>query len=472
MEKDYTNSRMSQDDLIKILELVCKNRNTRVTPQLINANGLFPGLTFDEINELINKTQFEQVPLVVTHLSETNYLTYRDGLEEYVEALKKKIKKERLHRIVEFLSTNVSHTKKEFDTCEIAKAFTPELDIYEVNRLCEIIISNDDAIKIETDQSYAKGTLIVIVTQRTHVAYKNKRYLRDDEQFTIPIHQNISAKYIAVDNNSSNIIHEDNSTITNNAKEKPTRLYKLYLMIVVIGVVSTFSYNAYRNNKKDNEEYKLNSINYKPQLEISCQITNFQFKSLGPYFRVKEYKVDTSSYKRIKKIQITYDTIEKGTRAQYSVNIDISIKNTGNVNAILMMSSYTDTISNRYFIRNPEDGKALIEFANSASRVIYNNDQIIPQKEIRMHIIEAGTNYFRDNFYSFHFWILYRNDLEIFYDTYYMYSVKLNDSIIGLQINPESVKIGATVERNEPYTYTKEESDRWKKKFTRWGFMP
>ena len=234
----YKIKKMSQEDLIKILVLVCKNKNNRISPNMLR--GTFPTLDVRNISSFLDEIKILKVPVQNFSSNRIPSLKYRHGLEDYIENLKKELKKERLHRIVEFLSTNATQTKREFDTNEIAKAFDPELDIYEVNSLCEIILAKDDAFKIETDQSCAKGILILIVTDKTHLAYQNKRYLKDIDQFDIPIHQTISARNVIAGNNFGAIIQENQSAKieTRKAKGLPPWANWLIVIFTVLGAIA------------------------------------------------------------------------------------------------------------------------------------------------------------------------------------------------------------------------------------------
>lgn len=184
----------SKNELIKLLEFVCKNKGKKVFPSQIK-NELFPNLTIEEIYTLIYSIKYRRIQPISLTISNgdprSSHIQYRDGLEEYVKNLKKMTKKVKLHRIVEFLSTNYSKEKPSFDSEEIAKAFIPELSINEVNSLCEIIIAKGDVIDGTTDQAYSQNMMIIVVTPRTRSAYQTEKYLQEDELIDNPIQQNI-----------------------------------------------------------------------------------------------------------------------------------------------------------------------------------------------------------------------------------------------------------------------------------------
>ena len=103
------------------------------------------------------------------------YLKYNPGLEQYIKTLSTMTKNEKLHKIVEFLSTKYSLEKQSFESGEIAKAFIPELSIYEVNDLCGILITKGDVADVTTTESDLKSMVAVSVTTKhiMHIIIKD-----------------------------------------------------------------------------------------------------------------------------------------------------------------------------------------------------------------------------------------------------------------------------------------------------------
>lgn len=194
MNKDYLNKReWSEDDLIiKILEFVCKHKDIKAISAQLVQRDLFPELGENEILHLFAVIKQRGISQVTVIGKYKVYLRYEVGLEQYIKTLNTMTKNEKLHKIVEFLSTSYSPEKQSFESGEIAKAFIPELNIYEINDLCGILIANDDVYDVTTNESDAKSMVAVLVTTKTHNAYHNKRYLNEEEkQFVIPSNQNI-----------------------------------------------------------------------------------------------------------------------------------------------------------------------------------------------------------------------------------------------------------------------------------------
>jgi hypothetical protein len=239
---DYEKLKLSQDDLIKILDFVCKNKSQKVTPELIQQY-LYPDLGLEEVNKLLTCLIYKRIePITIVQTGDdVSHLVYRKGLEECVWNLKEKEKRNRLHRIVEYLSTQSTNSKLSFDTEEVAKAFSPALTNYEAIRLCETLIANGDVINAPTDQSDSRDVLNIIVTPRTRAVYENKKYLEEQVAYrvspTIVSHDNIS---IIGGSNYRNISQKNHSvkTVTKTEKGLPSWANWLIVIATVLGAIA------------------------------------------------------------------------------------------------------------------------------------------------------------------------------------------------------------------------------------------
>lgn len=154
----------------------------------------------------------------------------------YVKKLRRAVK---LHRIVEFLATESERSKKgSFNSGEIASAFTPALDIYEVNTLCKILIDEGDVRDCTIKDESIRKMKAVLVINATHDAYHTNKYLQEDEQPDAPVHQNISGQNVIVGNVAGNAIQENKTTnVASNPNGKTTWLNKLYWIIgIAVGL--------------------------------------------------------------------------------------------------------------------------------------------------------------------------------------------------------------------------------------------
>ncbi len=236
----------SKNELIKLLEFVCKNKGKKVFPYQIK-NELFPTLAIEEIYTLIYSIKYRRIQPISLTISNgdprSSHIQYRAGLEEYVWNLKEKEKRKKLHRIVEFLSTQSTNSKQSFDTEEIAKAFIPELTNYEVIRLCETLIANGDVINAPTDQSDSRDVLNIVVSPRTRTVYQNKKYLEEQPAHRVsPIIMSQDNISIIGGSNYGNINQENQSAKieTKKAKEKGLPSWANWLIVIftVLGAIA------------------------------------------------------------------------------------------------------------------------------------------------------------------------------------------------------------------------------------------
>jgi hypothetical protein len=251
MSMDIDYSKLSNTDLIiKILEFVCKRPSIGVSESLINSE-LFPGLELKKIKELINEIKLDKnIPVLVNEINQVQSLKYLNDLDEYVKNIKKMTKKEKLHRILEFICTENDRTRKSgFDSGEIAKAFTPEMDIYEVNTLCKILLDNGDVKDCTSKDQSAVRMVAILVVRATHDAYHTRKYLEDDEPFTFPFQQNISGTNLIVGDISGNVKQEANTTANTETIEKPKWIRTLYWVVgilVGLSILITFFITVFK----------------------------------------------------------------------------------------------------------------------------------------------------------------------------------------------------------------------------------
>jgi predicted transcriptional regulator len=157
----------------------------------------------------------------------------------YVKNVVQMTRRQKLHRIVEFLSIESKQQRKSsFDSGELAQAFTPALDIYEINVLCRILMDNNDVGVATTKDESSKGMVAVLVINVTHDAYYTKKYLEEDEDLGIPIsHTTISGDNIIFGNISGDVKQEANSLMPEKTEEKMSWLKWLYWIIgILVGI--------------------------------------------------------------------------------------------------------------------------------------------------------------------------------------------------------------------------------------------
>lgn len=223
---------------------------------------------------------------------------------------------------------------------------------------------------------------------------------------------------------------------------------------LVVGIISIVSYVQGRINSSqiNNQQYELNSINYSPQLEVSCQLTNIQFKYIDPNYK---------TYERL-------DTIGQGPRAQFSAHIDISIKNIGKVTARILMLAFSDYSQGAHLYRGLKSVPFVPEFFQNANREFWPDKQINPQEVFHRNLESRYSYYTFPQYYTLHVWIVYKNDLGMIYDTYYWNNARIIDSITGSQTNPVIVKMTKPASENNFRLYTRKESELITEKLKKW----
>jgi hypothetical protein len=160
------------------------------------------------------------------------------------------------------------------------------------------------------------------------------------------------------------------------------------IIAIIAGIIGicNICYTSFLN-------YKLNKLNYSPQLIVSkCQLTDY--KKLG------------------------------STTSQYSVRAIITLKNIGNNNAHLMMQVSICIPTGEDFLRNEKNKKEFAKDVRDAPREYYSDKQIYPTQEIIVSPLVEGLNS-ADSIFTLHFWFVYKNDNGIIYDSYYWYSGKI-----------------------------------------------
>jgi hypothetical protein len=246
MADDNTITKMSEDNLTRILEYLYKNGNKYTSVDSIK-NDLFPEMDNNVFRSLFTYKLFVGIkPITVSMTGDViERIVVYDGLGELVKNRKKQAKKEKLHRIVEFLSTDSERTGKgEYESDEISKAFSPVLSISEVNNLCRILVNEGDVRDCSSKTNTFKKTICLRVITETHDAYNTKKYLQEDDLvFNVPTNQNIF--------NSDNIAFVGRDNYGNIEQEVKTELPKkgtkpkwlkivgwiLGLLLVILGII-------------------------------------------------------------------------------------------------------------------------------------------------------------------------------------------------------------------------------------------
>lgn len=157
----------------------------------------------------------------------------------------------------------------------------------------------------------------------------------------------------------------------------------------------------------------LNKLNYSPQVVFTdCKITGFQ--------------------------------IIKGSPNTYIVTAETKIKNIGNSNAHLIVTNCAILSTGEDSLRHTKYAKDFSKEIKDADRSYYSDRQIYPGQELNGPTLYNDINEAElatgigsislkdellttDSTFTLHFWIVYSNDNDVFYDTYFWYTAKITD---------------------------------------------
>ena len=194
--------------------------------------------------------------------------------------------------------------------------------------------------------------------------------------------------------------------------QRPDQLSKVALIIAVLsGIVGI---KNIRDTNKLN--YELNKLNYSPQLVVTeCKITDFK--------------------------------INRAATTQYTETAETKLKNIGNNNAHLIVTSNAVLpTGDDYFRQYKNTEEYSKETKNDAARIYYTDRQIYPNQELNGPTLISGINKEvkvtgvssidlkevllpTDSIFTLHFWFAYTNDIDIVYDTYYWYTAKITNDL-------------------------------------------
>lgn len=240
-------------------------------------------------------------------------------------------------------------------------------------------------------------------------------------------------------------------------KHKPiVNCIPIIISILALGF-SVITFFSERNTK-----YKISTVTYFPQLTVKqCTLTNLEIKSSPPI---------------INRNDLDQDTILKKVGGVFQANFQVEMQNNGNNNAQLLFIAVADTTSGLDYFRQLLFHKGLDQLLRHGEKDIsyYSDIKISPNKEFNINV-SRSIQFINQDSYTLHFWIVYRNEFGLIYDTYYWYRgiislpviVSYIDESTGQLINshlesPEKI-ISFIDDNNSFKIYSKKESHQIKK---------
>jgi len=190
----------------------------------------------------------------------------------------------------------------------------------------------------------------------------------------------------------------------------------LIVSIIVLGK------DCSQDKKIDKTNYSLAQIQFKPQIKIvKTQIIGFDFHS--------DFYLETDEE------YLSHDTID--SKAELELNVRFHITNIGNTPAKIFGEICTDNTSSKRFIKTilkkQEHKNDTTPFINDYySKIeISNGDTLEIERNFKIKQIN-------DKMFTLHYLLLYRNDLNQYFDTYYWARFKCNELIFKEEYYPES----------------------------------
>lgn len=183
------------------------------------------------------------------------------------------------------------------------------------------------------------------------------------------------------------------------------------LLLTLILAISTFSIADH-----------LNKLNYSPQLVV----TKFQL------------------------LDIKKTATNGSQQPSFVTNALITLKNIGNNNAHLMLQESIAQSTGDCLFRKEKRDKEFAEEVKNAPSGYYADRQLYPNQENIIPVTFENLNSF-DSIITLHFFIIYKNDNGIIYDTYYWYSGKIIES-------SDSVSFNFLQDNNSFHIFSKRES--------------
>ena len=233
---------------------------------------------------------------------------------------------------------------------------------------------------------------------------------------------------------------------------------------VIISIIALCK-DCSQNKKIDKTNYSLSQIQNKPQIKIiKTEIIGFELHSeMNPQGTEESY--------------LKHDTTDLGVELE--LNTRIYLTNIGNVSAKIFGEICSDNTSSKRFLREIlKDVKHTVD-TTGFIKDYYRNIEINNGDTLKIERKFKISNPNIDKF-TIHYMLLYENDLDQYFDTYYWARFKLNELVIKEEFYPNEQLLHLKVARKDlinmikfidDYNYTdsynlkeKKELDKYLKK--------
>ncbi|MBV6640905.1 MAG: hypothetical protein KI791_09305 [Cyclobacteriaceae bacterium] len=164
--------------------------------------------------------------------------------------------------------------------------------------------------------------------------------------------------------------------------------------------IIVFANDCSQRSQIEEIETRLNALNFRPQLIVD----NLKIKSIqGELKSIERDSVNNEP-------ALVFNTF-------YNIEYQIELLNTGNTNASVIATAWTDTIAGHAKLRSVfNDQKSPVKIDTTSNYYLY--EKVVPQERY-YSTAKRKVQFLDDDTFTVHFLILYENDLGIMYDTYY-----------------------------------------------------
>jgi hypothetical protein len=277
--------------------------------------------------------------------------------------------------------------------------------ISETSKTTFLVFQSED---VSDKPAQIDGKLISLLGEFVQPENKEFRFAKE----IIPLPE--LSEFIRHDYRTIDEYHNDEKIKTSEKSQKITRIVSI--MALATAIIFN-SYLCYRNTQQDQKveglEYKNDSMNHRPRLEIIAYpfIESIAFKPVS----IKAAGEFLNAYSKLR------------------FRVTLKFKNTGNSTGRVLALIHADTLSGYDNIR----AILLSDRRNTAKFNVTPWKEFFPIKEIlpsdtTIFEIDHELDFVSNAQAVFHFLIFYENELNNLYDTYYWARFRLNPVIVGI----------------------------------------
>lgn len=280
--------------------------------------------------------------------------------------------------------------------------------IPETSRTTFLVFQSED---VSNKPAQIDGKLINLLDEFVQSENKEFRFAKE----IIPLPE--LSEFIRHDYRTIDEYHNDEKIKISEKSQKITRIISIMALATTIIFNSYLFYrNIQQDQKVESLEYKNDSMNYRPRLEILA------------YPFIESIALKPVSIKPAGEFLNAYSKLR--------FRAELKFKNTGNSTGRVLAIIHADTLSGYDNIR----AILLSDRRNTAKFNIARWKEFFPIKEIlpsdtATFKIDHEFDFVSNAQAVFHFLIFYENELNNLYDTYYWARFKLNPVIVGSMKN-------------------------------------